>query len=90
MSVRIFSDGFVCKIDDGNTRSPPRRLRPALTPHLLVNTRRIRAFIDGWDQRCHPFVWTKTTDQIPGKSRPQEGFTRPGRNRTRTVSLWRM
>ena len=24
----------------------------------------IEAFIDGWNERCHPFVWTKTADQI--------------------------
>ena len=24
----------------------------------------IRRFIDGWNERCHPFVWTKTADQI--------------------------
>ncbi|KUI15616.1 transposase [Mycobacterium sp. GA-1285] len=24
----------------------------------------ISAFIDGWNQRCHPFVWTKTADEI--------------------------
>ena len=24
----------------------------------------IRAFIDGWNQRCHPFTWTKTPDEI--------------------------
>jgi transposase len=24
----------------------------------------IRAFIDGWNERCHPFAWTKTADQI--------------------------
>ena len=24
----------------------------------------IRRFIDGWNDRCHPFVWTKTPDQI--------------------------
>jgi hypothetical protein len=23
---------------------------------------KIRAFIDGWNDRCHPFVWTKTAD----------------------------
>jgi transposase len=27
-------------------------------------TRRIRTFIDDWNQRCHPFVWTKTAEQI--------------------------
>ena len=31
-------------------------------------TRAIRAFIDGWNQRCHPFVWTKTADQILTKA----------------------
>jgi transposase len=24
---------------------------------------KIRTFIDGWNDRCHPFVWTKTPDQ---------------------------
>jgi hypothetical protein len=24
----------------------------------------IRQFIDGWNDRCEPFVWTKTADQI--------------------------
>ena len=26
--------------------------------------RRIRAFIDGWNDRKHPFIWTKTADDI--------------------------
>ena len=25
---------------------------------------KIRQFIDGWNDRCHPFVWTKTADDI--------------------------
>lgn len=25
---------------------------------------KIRAFIDGWNDRCHPFSWTKTADEI--------------------------
>jgi transposase len=25
---------------------------------------KIRTYIDGWNDRCHPFVWTKTADQI--------------------------
>ena len=29
---------------------------------------RIRTFIDGWNQRAHPFVWTKTADQILAKA----------------------
>ncbi len=28
-----------------------------------LNTK-IRAFIDGWNDRSHPFVWTKTAYQI--------------------------
>ncbi len=28
-----------------------------------LNTR-IRTFIDGWNDRCHSFVWTKTADEI--------------------------
>ena len=28
---------------------------------------KIRAFINGWNDRCHPFVWTKTADQILDK-----------------------
>jgi transposase len=31
-------------------------------------TRAIRAFIDGWNQRAHPFVWTKTAEQILAKA----------------------
>jgi len=22
------------------------------------------AFIDGWNDRCHPFTWTKTADEV--------------------------
>ncbi|WP_026536626.1 IS630 family transposase, partial [Arthrobacter sp. H14] len=28
----------------------------------------IRAFINGWNERAHPFVWTKTADQILAKA----------------------
>jgi transposase len=31
-------------------------------------TTKIRAFIDGWNQRAHPFAWTKTADQILTKA----------------------
>ena len=24
----------------------------------------ISRFIDGWNERCHPFIWTKTVEQI--------------------------
>jgi transposase len=29
---------------------------------------KIRAFIDGWNNRCHPFIWTKTADEILEKA----------------------
>src|ERR671910_332643 len=29
---------------------------------------KIRAYIDGWNDRRHPFVWTKTADQILNKA----------------------
>ena len=28
----------------------------------LINT--IRTFIDGYNDRCQPFIWTKTADEI--------------------------
>jgi transposase len=37
----------------------------------------IEAFIDGWNDRCHPFVWTKTADEILTKAhRKQTSNTR--------------
>ena len=32
---------------------------------------KIRAFIDGWNDRAHPFVWTKTADAILKKANRQ-------------------
>jgi hypothetical protein len=32
---------------------------------------KIRAFIDGWNDRCHPFVWTKTANDILNKANRQ-------------------
>jgi hypothetical protein len=29
---------------------------------------KIRAFIEGWNERCHPFVWTKTAEAILAKA----------------------
>jgi hypothetical protein len=31
-------------------------------------TQAIRGFIDGWNQRCQPFVWTKDADTIIAKA----------------------
>ena len=32
---------------------------------------KIRAFVDGWNDRCHPFVWTKPADQVLKKANRQ-------------------
>ena len=37
----------------------------------------IEAYIDGWNERCKPFVWTKTAEQILNHSRSKKtSFTR--------------
>jgi transposase len=38
----------------------------------------IETFIDGWNERCHPFTWTKTPDQLLPRCRPgkRTSFTR--------------
>ena len=38
----------------------------------------IETFIDGWNERCQPFTWTKTADDILTKARPgqRSSFTR--------------
>lgn len=33
---------------------------------------KIRSFIDGWNERSHPFTWTKTADEIPEKANRQK------------------
>ena len=33
----------------------------------------ISTFIEGWNDRCHPFIWTKTADEIlPHATRKQD------------------
>lgn len=32
---------------------------------------KIRAFITGWNDRKHPFIWTKTADEVLAKANPQ-------------------
>ena len=36
-------------------------------PRVVLNAK-IRSLIDGWNDRCHPFVWTKTAEQILKKA----------------------
>lgn len=43
------------------TRQAIRRGSFASVPQLVAA---IRTFIDGWNERCHPFTWSKTAEQI--------------------------
>ena len=43
------------------TRQAIRRGSYASVPQLVAA---IRTFIDGWNERCHPFAWSKTADEI--------------------------
>ena len=43
------------------TRQAIRRGSFDSVPQLVTA---IRTFIDGWNERCHPFAWTKTADEI--------------------------
>jgi transposase len=43
------------------TRQAIRRGSFDSVPQLVAA---IRTFIDGWNERCHPFTWTKTADEI--------------------------
>jgi hypothetical protein len=43
------------------TRQAIRRGTFTSVPDLIAA---IRTFIDSWNQRCHPFSWTKTPDEI--------------------------
>jgi transposase len=38
---------------------------------------KIRAFINGWNDRCHPFVWTKTADQVLDKVKRKKNSLTP-------------
>ena len=50
-----------------------------LSPQSAAHIRKtIRRFIDGWNERCQPFVWTKTADEILHKATggQRSSFTR--------------
>jgi transposase-like protein len=51
------------------TRQAIRRGSYASVPQLVAA---IRAFIDGWNERCHPFIWTKTADEILPHTRKRD------------------
>ena len=54
------------------TRQAIRRGTFTSVKHL---TGAISNFIDGWNDRCQPFVWTKTADQLLERCRPGKGIS---------------
>ena len=54
-------------------------IRRGSSPSVKELVATIRRFIDGWNDRCEPFIWTKTADQILAHTEPQRkdtSFTR--------------
>jgi len=45
-----------------------KRSAPAPSPPSRTSRPAIGAFIDGWNERSHPFIWTKTPDEILSKA----------------------
>jgi transposase len=49
--------------------------RQAIRRGTFANVKELTAaisrFINGWNQRCHPFIWTKTADDILPHTRRQ-------------------
>jgi len=56
---------------DTDRKSFGPQIKPSLNATVpLIGA--IETFIDGWNERCQPFVWTKTADQlIPSAKRGQ-------------------
>jgi hypothetical protein len=53
----------------GRPDTPPRRaIRRGTFTRVKDLIAAIETFVDGWNQRCEPFVWTKTADEILAKS----------------------
>ena len=51
------------------TRQAIRRGTFTSVPDLIGA---IETFIDGWNDRCEPFVWTKTADDLIGRAQPRQ------------------
>ena len=51
------------------TRQAIRRGTFTSVPDLIAA---IGTFIDGWNDRCHPFVWTKTADDVLARAKPRK------------------
>ncbi|MEV7652431.1 hypothetical protein AB0P22_13535, partial [Kocuria marina] len=72
LGVLAQSGGGVVR--DHRTPGPaPDRRRIGAVPEL---NKCIRAFVTGWNDRCHPFAWTNTSTEILNKTnRPTNSKT---------------
>jgi transposase len=50
-------------------------IRRGVFPSARDLTSKIKTFITGWNQRKHPFIWTKTPDQILAKIKRKRSHT---------------
>lgn len=46
------------------------RQQPTLASQLQDLETAIGAYIDGWNDRAHPFTWTKNADEIISHAKP--------------------
>lgn len=54
---------------------PGKRRVPSLQPwrrETFKFSTDLRRFIDGWNDRCHPFIWTKAPDGVLSHARPRQ------------------
>ena len=68
----LFDNAAVGGINEG-WRIANDQLSPSGDTFTSVKdlTAAIETFVDGWNDRCEPFVWTKTADQILIKANRQ-------------------
>lgn len=51
-----------------------RTSKPGLFGSVKDLNAKMRAFIDGWNDRAYPFVWTKTAEEILAKANRPKDF----------------
>lgn len=56
------------EVDGSGSESPSASRSAAASSTAKELNAKIRAFIDGWNDRAHPFVWTKTPEQVLAKA----------------------
>ena len=47
----------------------------------------IRLFIDGWNERCYPFTWTKAPDEVLSHARPRKRTSNAEHSRNQSLCV---